>query len=107
MLGLLVALPAIRLRTDYLAIVTITIGEIFRLVLKSGPGVTELTRGPRGIRGYSNEFYFFRQDIGLGFLSGAEAAYLRQIGIGSLIMAIMIFRPQGILGSREEMVLDR
>lgn len=236
LLGLLVALPAIRLRTDYLAIVTITIGEIFRLILKSGPGVTELTRGPRGIRGYSNEFYFFRQDIGLGFLSpdqylllivwatvavvglllwvllkspwgrvlkgirededavralgknvtayktqsfalgaavaglagvffamnigslapdtylpiitfqawtimmlggsashwgpifgsiifwaifngtlfiprelisGAEAAYLRQIGIGALIMAIMIFRPQGILGSREEMVLDR
>ncbi|MDP8925460.1 MAG: branched-chain amino acid ABC transporter permease [Actinomycetota bacterium] len=234
--GAFVALPAIRLRTDYLAIVTITIGEIFRLILKSGPGVTEYTRGPRGIRGYSNEFFFFRQDIGLGFLdpdqylaiivwitvvvvglllwllikspwgrvlkgirededavrslgknvtaykmqsfalgaaiaglagvffamdigslapdtylpiitfqawtimmlggsashwgpvvgsvifwsifnvtlfipeaiiSGAEAAYLRQIGIGALIMAIMIFRPQGILGNREEMVLDR
>ncbi len=236
LLGVIVGLPAIRLRTDYLAIVTITIGEIFRLILKSAPGVTELTRGPRGIRGFSNEFYFFREDIGLGFLSpdqyllvvvwatvaavgvllwilikspwgrvlkgirededavralgknvtaykmqsfvlgaaigglagvffamdigslapdtylpiitfqawtimmlggsashwgpvvgsvifwaifngtlfiprdiisGAEAAYLRQIGIGALIMAIMIFRPQGILGSREEMVLDR
>ncbi|MGB3635770.1 MAG: branched-chain amino acid ABC transporter permease [Rubrobacteraceae bacterium] len=235
-LGIIVALPAIRLRTDYLAIVTITIGEIFRLVLKSGPGVSELTRGPRGIRGYSNEFFFFREDIGLGFLepdqyllvlvwlavaivgvlmwillkspwgrvlkgirededavralgknvtaykmqsfalgagiaglagvffamdigslapdtylpiitfyawtvlmlggaashwgpvvgalifwgifngtlyipnellSGAEAAYLRQIGVGALIMAIMIFRPQGILGNKEEMVLDQ
>jgi ABC-type branched-subunit amino acid transport system permease subunit len=227
---------ATRLRTDYLAIVTITIGEIFRLILKSGPGVTELTRGPRGIRGYSNEFFFLREDIGLGFLtpdqyllvivwvtvavvgvllwillkspwgrvlkgirededavsalgknptsykmqsfalgaaiaglagvffamdigslapdtylpiitfqvwtimmlggasshwgpivgsiifwsifngtlfipreiiSGAEAAYLRQIGVGALIMAIMIFRPQGVLGNREEMVLDK
>lgn len=236
LLGVIVALPAIRLRTDYLAIVTVTIGEIFRLVLKSGPGVTELTRGPRGIRGYSNEFFFLREDIGLGFLdpdqyllvlvwatvaivgvllwllikspwgrvlkgirededavralgknvtaykmqsfalgagiaglagvffamdigslapdtylpiitfycwtclmlggaashwgpivgglvfwgifngtlyipneilSGAEAAYLRQIGVGALIMAIMIFRPQGILGSKEEMVLDK
>lgn len=236
LLGIIVALPAIRLRTDYLAIVTITIGEIFRLVLKSGPGVSELTRGPRGIRGYSNEFFFFREDIGLGFLgpdqyllvlvwmavaivgvlmwillkspwgrvlkgirededavralgknvtaykmqsfalgagiaglagvffamdigslapdtylpiitfyawtvlmlggaashwgpivgglvfwaifngtlyipnellSGAEAAYLRQIGVGALIMAIMIFRPQGILGNKEEMVLDK
>ncbi|BBL80778.1 branched-chain amino acid ABC transporter permease [Rubrobacter xylanophilus] len=236
LMGIIVGLPAIRLRTDYLAIVTITIGEIFRLVLKSAPGVTELTRGPRGIRGFSNEFYFFRTDIGLGFLSpdqylllivwitvavvgvllwvlikspwgrvlkgirededavralgknvtaykmqsfalgaaiaglagvyfamdigslapdtylpiitfqawtimmlggsashwgpivgsiifwaifngtlfipreiisGAEAAYLRQIGIGALIMAIMIFRPQGILGSREEMILDK
>lgn len=236
LLGIIVALPAIRLRTDYLAIVTVTIGEIFRLVLKSGPGVSELTRGPRGIRGYSNEFFFLREDIGLGFLdpdqyllvlvwatvvvvgvllwilikspwgrvlkgirededavralgknvtaykmqsfalgagiaglagvffamdigslapdtylpiitfyawtvlmlggaashwgpivgglifwaifngtlyipneilSGAEAAYLRQIGVGALIMAIMIFRPQGILGSKEEMVLDK
>ncbi|MEW6636206.1 MAG: branched-chain amino acid ABC transporter permease [Actinomycetota bacterium] len=236
LLGVIVALPAIRLRADYLAIVTITIGEIFRLILKSAPGVTDYTRGPRGIRGFSNEFYFFRDDIGLGFLSpdqylmlvvwttvaivglllwvlikspwgrvlkgirededavralgknvtayklqsfalgaaigglagvyfamsigslapdtylpiitfqawtimmlggsashwgpvvgsiifwaifngtlyipreflsGAEAAYLRQIGIGALIMAIMIFRPQGILGNREEMVLDR
>jgi neutral amino acid transport system permease protein len=235
-LGIIVGLPAIRLRTDYLAIVTITIGEIFRLVLKSGPGVTELTRGPRGIRGYSNEFFFLRENIGLGFLdpdqyllvlvwltvavvgvllwilikspwgrvlkgirededavralgknvtaykmqsfalgagiaglagvffamdigslapdtylpiitfyawtilmlggsashwgpvvgavifwaifngtlyipneiiSGAEAAYLRQIGVGALIMAIMIFRPQGILGNKEEMALDR
>ena len=235
-LGIIVGLPAIRLRTDYLAIVTITMGEIFRLVLKSGPGVTELTRGPRGIRGYSNEFFFLREDIGLGFLgpdqyllvlvwtvvavvgvllwllikspwgrvlkgirededavralgknvtaykmqsfalgaglaglagvffamdigslapdtylpiitfyawtvlmlggsashwgpvvggvvfwaifngtlyipndiiSGAEAAYLRQIGVGALIMAIMIFRPQGILGNKEEMALDQ
>ncbi|MDP8938982.1 MAG: branched-chain amino acid ABC transporter permease [Actinomycetota bacterium] len=235
-LGIIVGLPAIRLRTDYLAIVTITIGEIFRLVLKSGPGVTELTRGPRGIRGFSNEFFFLREDIGLGFLdpdqyllvlvwltvavvgvllwilikspwgrvlkgirededavralgknvtaykmqsfalgagiaglagvffamdigslapdtylpiitfyawtilmlggsashwgpivgavifwaifngtlyipreivSGAEAAYLRQIGVGALIMAIMIFRPQGILGNKEEMALDQ
>ncbi len=236
LMGVIVGLPAIRLRTDYLAIVTITIGEIFRLILKSGPGVSELTRGPRGIRGFSNDFYFFRMDIGLGFLSptqylllivwvtvavvgvllyllikspwgrvlkgirededavralgknvtaykmqsfalgaaiaglagvffamdigslapdtylpiitfqvwtimmlggsashsgpvvgsiifwaifngtlfipreiisGAEAAYLRQIGIGALIMAIMIFRPQGILGNREEMALDK
>jgi len=235
-LGVIVGLPAMRLRTDYLAIVTITIGEIFRLVLKSGPGVTELTRGPRGIRGFSNEFFFLREDIGLGFLtpdqyllavvwaavaavgvllwilikspwgrvlkgirededavralgknvtaykmqsfalgaaiaglagvffamsigslapdtylpiitfqawtimmlggaashwgpvvgsvifwsifngtlfipneiiSGAEAAYLRQIGVGALIMLIIILRPQGILGSREEMVLGR
>jgi branched-chain amino acid transport system permease protein len=236
LLGVIVALPAIRLRTDYLAIVTVTIGEIFRLVLKSGPGVTEYTRGSRGIRGFSSEFFFFRENLGLGaltpdqyllilvwitvavigvllwvllkspwgrvlkgirededavralgknvtaykmqsfalgaaiaglagvffamdlgslapdtylpiitfqvwtimmlggaashwgpvvgsvifwsifngtlfippeFLSGAEAAYLRQIGVGALIMAIIIFRPQGILGSREEMVLNR
>jgi ABC-type branched-subunit amino acid transport system permease subunit len=234
LLGVVVALPAIRLRADYLAIVTITIGEIFRLVLQSGPVVAEYTRGPRGIRGYSNDFYFFRDTIGLGWmdpdqylllivwvsvvivglllfvlirspwgrvlkgirededavralgknvtaykiqsfaigaaiaglagvffamdlgsltpiaflpivtfqawiimmlggmgthlgpivgsiifwsifnvtlfipgLSGAEAAYLRQIGIGALIMAIIIWRPQGILGNREEMVLDK
>lgn len=234
LLGVIVALPAIRLRADYLAIVTITIGEIFRLVLQSGPVVTDYTRGPRGIRGYSNEFFSLRDTFGLGFLdpqqfllltvwvtvtvvglllfvllrspwgrvlkgvrededavralgknvtsykiqsfavgaaiaglagvffamdigslspnaylplitfqawiimmlggsgthmgpivgsivfwsifnvtffipglTGADAAYLRQIGIGGLIMAIIIWRPQGILGNREEMVLDK
>jgi ABC-type branched-subunit amino acid transport system permease subunit len=234
--GMLIALPAIRLRTDYLAIVTIAIGEIFRMILKSAPGVTEFTRGPRGIRGFSNQFFFLREDVGLGFLSpnqyllvvvwvavaavgiltwvllrspwgrvlkgirededavralgknpvaykmqsfalgaavaglagvffamdigslapdtylpiitfqawtimmlggasnhwgpvvgsiifwsifngtlfipsdvisGAEAAYLRQIGVGALIMVIIIWRPQGILGSKEEMILNR
>jgi ABC-type branched-subunit amino acid transport system permease subunit len=44
--GLLLALPAIRLREDYLAIVTIAAAEILRRVLRNEQ---DLTRGARGV----------------------------------------------------------
>lgn len=37
--GLLISLPALRLRADYLAIVTLTFGEILRLVVKAERGI--------------------------------------------------------------------
>ncbi|WP_306057720.1 branched-chain amino acid ABC transporter permease [Natronococcus wangiae] len=64
--GLVVALPALRLRADYLAIVTIAFSEIVRLSLKSGPlesftifGRELGTGGGRGIIGnYSDPMNF-------------------------------------------------
>lgn len=44
--GLLLAIPALRLRGDYLAIVTLGFGEITRLILNNWDS---LTRGPNGI----------------------------------------------------------
>ncbi|MFC7227185.1 branched-chain amino acid ABC transporter permease [Salinirubellus salinus] len=56
LVGLLTALPALRLRADYLAIVTVALSEIIRLAVKSGTlaeftifGVTLGTGGGRGI----------------------------------------------------------
>jgi branched-chain amino acid transport system permease protein len=46
--GFLLAIPALRLRGDYLAIVTLGFGEIVRLVLNNWDS---LTRGPNGIGG--------------------------------------------------------
>lgn len=46
--GLILGLPTLRLRGDYLAIVTLGFGEIVRLVLINS---TELTRGPLGLPG--------------------------------------------------------
>jgi branched-chain amino acid transport system permease protein len=46
--GFLLAIPALRLRGDYLAIVTLGFGEIMRLVLNNWDSVT---RGPNGISG--------------------------------------------------------
>lgn len=46
--GLLLAIPALRLRGDYLAIVTLGFGEIIRLVLNNWDS---LTNGPNGITG--------------------------------------------------------
>ncbi|MEW6583976.1 MAG: branched-chain amino acid ABC transporter permease [Nitrospirota bacterium] len=46
--GFLLAIPALRLRGDYLAIVTLGFGEITRLILNNWDS---LTRGPNGISG--------------------------------------------------------
>jgi branched-chain amino acid transport system permease protein len=42
----------------------------------------------------------------LSSLDSAERAYLRLIVIGLVIIGLVVFRPQGILGRREEMVLE-
>jgi ABC-type branched-subunit amino acid transport system permease subunit len=39
-------------------------------------------------------------------LSGADRAYVRLIVIGVVIIGLVLLRPQGILGKREEMVLE-
>jgi branched-chain amino acid transport system permease protein len=55
-LALLLGIPTLRLRADYLAIVTIAIAEILRLLFRSG--VAEpLTRGVFGIQKYADSFY--------------------------------------------------
>ena len=47
--GILLGLPLMRLRGDYLAIVTLGFGEIIRILLKSDL-LTDFTGGPRGIQ---------------------------------------------------------
>jgi branched-chain amino acid transport system permease protein len=47
--GLLIGLPIMKLRGDYLAIVTLGFGEIIRILLKSDV-LTSFTGGPRGIQ---------------------------------------------------------
>ena len=49
--GVLIGAPTLRLRGDYLAIVTLGFGEIFRIVANNWDG---LTRGPNGISGIPN-----------------------------------------------------
>ena len=47
--GLLLGLPIMRLRGDYLAIVTLAFGEIIRILLNSDL-LTDFTGGPRGVQ---------------------------------------------------------
>ena len=63
-LGVLVGIPAIRVRSDYLALVTFAFGEIVRLViLNSG-----FTRGPMGLPGIPlPEFFGIKIDDNVGF----------------------------------------
>jgi neutral amino acid transport system permease protein len=55
-LALLLGLPTLRLRADYLAIVTIASSEIFRLMI-SAPSWRAVTGGSDGLTGYSGGFY--------------------------------------------------
>jgi branched-chain amino acid transport system permease protein len=55
-LGLVLGLPTLRLRADYLAIVTIAVAEIARLVTRS-PAMEPVTRGVRGIQNFAGDFY--------------------------------------------------
>lgn len=55
-LAMIYGLPTLRLRADYLAIVTIAGGEVLRVIIRSG-GEDSLTRGVFGIQGFANEFF--------------------------------------------------
>ncbi|MEL7208810.1 MAG: branched-chain amino acid ABC transporter permease, partial [Actinomycetota bacterium] len=57
-LALLLGLPALRLRADYLAIVTIAASEIIRLVFRS-VSLREFSGGSNGINGFADSFYRF------------------------------------------------
>lgn len=55
--GLLIGLPILNLRGDYLAIVTLGFAEIIRIMLKSDL-MTEATGGPRGLQGVGGPSIF-------------------------------------------------
>lgn len=56
LLGLLMGLPTLRLRADYLAIATISVAEILRVVVNSGR-LQSITGGPIGIMNVATDFY--------------------------------------------------
>ncbi len=49
--GILIGLPALRLRGDYLAIVTLGLGEVVRILANNLDHPTNFTNGPQGISG--------------------------------------------------------
>jgi branched-chain amino acid transport system permease protein len=64
--GVLLGFPVLRLRGDYLAIVTLAFGEIIRIVLINW---TDLTGGPNGLSGIPRPSLFgleFKNDCGPG-----------------------------------------
>jgi branched-chain amino acid transport system permease protein len=63
--GILLGFPVLRLRGDYLAIVTLAFGEIIRVVILNW---TDLTGGPNGISGIPRPTFF-----GLTFTAGGGA----------------------------------
>lgn len=80
--AILLGLPTMRLRGDYLAIVTLGFGEIIRILLKSDL-LTSFTGGPRGIQDIKGPTLF-----GKPFTSETSYTYLILIGV---ILAIFIY----------------
>jgi branched-chain amino acid transport system permease protein len=54
--ALLLGLPTLRLRADYLAIVTIAAGEIFRLIVRAA-ALRDVTGGSSGMTQFARDFY--------------------------------------------------
>jgi ABC-type branched-subunit amino acid transport system permease subunit len=75
--GILLGLPILRLRGDYLAIVTLGFGEIIRILLRSDL-LTGFTAGPRGVRDIGGPMLF-----GQPFTSDVQFMYL-------IILAVLI-----------------
>ena len=63
--GLLLGFPVLRLRGDYLAIVTLGFGEIIRVFLNNLDRPINLTNGPKGIN-QIDSIKFFGFDLGKG-----------------------------------------
>jgi ABC-type branched-subunit amino acid transport system permease subunit len=73
--GLLIGLPILNLRGDYLAIVTLGLAEIIRILLKSDL-MTAYTNGPRGIRDIAGPTL-----LGRSFISDVDFMYLIIIAV--------------------------
>ena len=75
--GVLIGLPILRLRGDYLAIVTLGFGEIIRILIKSD-WLKDITLGPRGVRNIAGPTLF-----GKSFSSDIDFMYL-------IILAVLL-----------------
>ncbi|MDF1568192.1 MAG: branched-chain amino acid ABC transporter permease [Spirochaetaceae bacterium] len=81
--GLIIGFPVLRLRGDYLAIVTLAFGEIVRLLLENLSG---FTKGPEGIAQIPRPGFFTKLS-----LQGATT-YLYYIAIALVLFTIFIMK---------------
>ncbi|MFJ4376393.1 high-affinity branched-chain amino acid ABC transporter permease LivM [Pseudomonas japonica] len=88
--GMLLGYPTLRLRGDYLAIVTLGFGEIIRLVLINW---TEVTGGPNGVSSIERPSFF-----GLTFGAGDPNSFAAFFGLGHSSSQRIVFLYYVILG---------
>lgn len=113
LLSFILGIPTLRLRSDYLAIVTIAAAEILRFIV-STTGLEKVTGGSQGLSGFAGEFYALNpfpagtygfwawtmDEKGLWVRVVAWAAVI----LGALFLGVMIRSPWGrvIKGIRED-----
>ncbi|MEU1132118.1 branched-chain amino acid ABC transporter permease [Streptomyces sp. NPDC005900] len=98
--GVLIGAPTLRLRGDYLAIVTLGFGEIFRIVAMNSDGASgpDITNGSNGISSIPN-LKILGFDLGLehsigGFTIGRFANYFFLMLLITLVV-VLVFRRSG------------
>ena len=89
LLALILGIPTLRLRADYLAITTIAAAEIVRFVLRSG-AAEDVTGGVFGLRQFSGGFYALNPFSGSGYLGPLQASSNRmwQMTLGWTLVAL-------------------
>ncbi len=104
LLALLLGIPTLRLRADYLAIVTIASSEVLRLVARSAT-LRDVTGGSSGLTGFAGGFYdlnpFPEGRYGLGpFDYNENRFWLLVVGwtivvLGSILIFLLMRSPWG------------
>ena len=112
-LSFVLGIPTLRLRSDYLAIVTIAAAEILRFIV-STTGLEKVTGGSQGLSGFAGEFYalnpFPAGTYGFwAWTMDEKGLWVRLVAwiaviLGALFLAVMIRSPWGrvIKGIRED-----
>ena len=113
LLSFVLGIPTLRLRSDYLAIVTIAAAEILRFVV-STTGLEKVTGGSQGLSGFAGEFYalnpFPAGTYGFwAWTMDEKGLWVRLVAwsaviLGAVFLAVMIRSPWGrvIKGIRED-----
>ncbi|MER6912855.1 branched-chain amino acid ABC transporter permease [Streptomyces sp. NPDC000594] len=98
--GVVIGAPTLRLRGDYLAIVTLGFGEIFRIAMGNLDGVSgpHITNGPNGIPNIP-DLEFFGYNFGeshtvLGFQLGSYANYYLLMLLAMVLVVVVFTRAE-------------
>ena len=99
--GFILGFPVLRLRGDYLAIVTLGFGEIIRILLNN---LTEITGGPRGIGSIPKPTFFnlefsrrasegsqtFHEFFGIAFNSNHRVMFLYLLALVLVLITVFV-----------------
>jgi branched-chain amino acid transport system permease protein len=109
--GILLGAPTLKLRGDYLAIVTLGFGEIIRIVLNNLSRPVNITNGPQGITRIDpfsfGAFDFSSRDYFLGLeLSGPIKYYYLLVAITLLVIVVNIRLQNSRIGRAWEAIRE-
>lgn len=94
--ALILGIPTLRLRADYLAIVTIATAEVFRYFMTT-IGFSKVTGGSNGLSQFGSEFWALNPipegNYNFGFVTyRADQLYVLMVGWGAVIIGALILR---------------